>query len=310
MKSAKILICIALSFSFLLVGVGFAQVTATLDFTGNVNFQHTRLYISNIASVNGVDITGYSGTTMNLTAVAGATMTITVTNPMGEIYYYHDYFAGNHTLTTDMKVGASVAPDGSITFTVTFDGAIANAQIVQFSFLTIPPSLEEPGTGGGNTSNAINALKLIIGEKGDTGKDAIGLNKENNDKTFEAWCTQSNPIIHCLDTNTGGKNLSKIFAASGAADVYFTLEWVSSTKYIVYLYSAKDAISANEYKYIVTYKQEILYNDIEKLWYASTENTFKGYAMVRPANHEYGVEVENNKVKWYSEPPSGAEVVE
>ena len=310
MKSAKILICIALSFSFLLVGVGFAQVTASLDFTGNVSFQHTGLYISDIASVNGVTITGYSGTMLNLTAEAGATMTITVTNPKNDIYYYHDYIAGNHTLTTDMKVGDSVAPGGSITFTVTFDGAITDAQIVQFNFLALPPTFTEPGTGGSDTSNALAALGLIIGKKGDTGKNAIGLNMENNDKTFEAWCTQSNPILHCLDTNTGGKNLSKIFAASGAADVYFTLEWVSSKKYIVYLYSAKDAISANEYKYIVTYKQEILYNDIDKLWYASTENTFKGYAMVRPANHGYGVEVENNKVKWYSEPPSGAEVVE
>ena len=310
MKSAKILICIALSFSFLLVGVGFAQVTATLDFTGNVNFQHTRLYISNITSVNGVTITGYSGTTINLTAVAGATMTITVTNPKNDIYYYHEYIAGNHTLTTDMKVGDSVAPGGSITFTVTFDGAITDAQIVQFNFLTVPLTFDEPGTSGDNTSNALAGLGLIIGEKGDESKDAIGLNKETNDKTFEAWCTQSNPIVHCLDTNTGGKNLNKIFAASGAADVYFTLEWVSSTKYIVYLYSAKDAIAKNVDKYIVTYKQEILYNEIEELWYASTENTFKGYAMVRPANHGYGVLVEDNKVTWHAELPSGAEVVE
>lgn len=309
MKSAKILICIALSFSFLLVGVGFAQVTATLDFTGNVNFQHTGLYISDIASVNGVTITGYSGTMLNLTAEAGATMTITVTNPLGDTYYYLDYSAGDHTLTTSIKIGDPVAPGGSITFTVTLP-EIDHEHIVRFNFTLVPPSLEEPGTGGGNTSNALAGLDLIIGKKGDTGKDAIGLNMENNDKTFEAWCTQSNPTLHCLDTNTGGKNLSKIFAASGAADVYFTLEWVSSTKYIVYLYSAKDAISGNDGKYIVTYKQAILYNEIEELWYASAEDTFKGYAMVRPADHGYGVEVENDKVKWYSEPPSGAEVVE
>ena len=76
MKTAKVLLCIALSFSVLFVGIGFAAVSKTLSFSGSLDFQHTGLYISNITAGDGVAVQGYSGTLINLTATKGSTMTV------------------------------------------------------------------------------------------------------------------------------------------------------------------------------------------------------------------------------------------
>ena len=98
MKTAKVLLCIALSFSVLFVGIGFAAVSKTLSFSGSLDFQHTGLYISNITAGDGVAVQGYSGTLINLTATKGSTMTVTVANPTENVYYYLNYTAGDHTL--------------------------------------------------------------------------------------------------------------------------------------------------------------------------------------------------------------------
>jgi hypothetical protein len=306
MKSAKFFICfIALSFSVLLIGIGFAQVTAPLSFTGNISFQHTGLYISNIAikESNTVNIIGYSGTLVNLTAASDATMTITVTNPTGDTYYYLNHSAGSHNLTTSVKTGAPVEPGESITFTVEFNDVIAIEQIVRFNFTLVPPVLDEPNT------NATGVLKLVIGEKSE--KEVVGLNSSADKKTFEQWCYSGRPVLHYLDTNVSGNNLPKLFEQLKAQNVAYTLEWISETKYNIYLYSANDATKTNDGKYIITYKQEILYNTTEDLWYAA--DSFKGYAMVKYAKHGYGVQTENNKkVIWYANAaalPNGAEIV-
>jgi hypothetical protein len=150
-------------------------------------------------------------------------------------------------------------------------------------------------------------LKLVIGEKSE--KEVVGLNSSADKKTFEQWCYSGRPVLHYLDTNVSGNNLPKLFEQLKAQNVAYTLEWISETKYNIYLYSANDATKTNDGKYIITYKQEILYNTTEDLWYAA--DSFKGYAMVEKApQHGYGVQTENNKkVVWYAALPNGAEIV-
>ena len=84
----------------------------------------------------------------------------------------------------------------------------------------------------------------------------------------------------------------------------------STTQYNIYLYYAKDAIKSNEGKYLVTYKQENVYNTTENKW--MTGDSFKGYAkLISLSNNgkEFGVEHNNKNVIWYADLPAGADVV-
>lgn len=309
MKLVKVLICVALSLSFLIIGIGFAVPNATLNFTGDVSFQHTNLYISNVTTQGNVNIIGYSGTMFTLTADKGATMTVSITNPLIDPYYYLNYTAGDHTLTTTAKLGDEVPAGGTLKFTVTFDDVIDHEHMVKFNFTAVPPTLEEPDPpvdpdnpgGGGNNenqtpSNATAAVEFVINNV------SRGLNSGNDKHTFEQWCNEGNRILYCLDNTVSGGNLNKEFANIGAAGVYFTMEWVSSTKYNAYLYSATDATN-NLGKYIVVYKQEIIFNSVDTLWVNG--DSFKGYAKVVNATNGNGIEIgedENGKncVVWYN----------
>ena len=304
MKLVNVLICVALSLSFLIIGIGFAVPNATLNFTGNVSFQHTDLYISNVTTQGNVNIIGYSGTMFTLTADQGATMTVSITNPLNDPYYYLNYTAGDHTLTTTAKLGDAVPAGGTLVFTVTFDDVIDQEQMVKFNFTAVPPTLDPPGGTTGGTTNATAALEFVIDNA------EWGLNHNNTQHNFETWCNSGNPILHCLDKGVTGNNLANAFNELKAQDVYYTLEWVSTTQYNIYLYYAQDAIESNKGKYLVTYKQEIVYNTTENKW--MNGDSFKGYAkLISLSNNgkEFGVEHNNKNVIWTTDLPAGAEVV-
>ncbi len=157
MKLVKVLICVALSLSFLIIGIGFAVPNATLNFTGDVSFQHTNLYISNVTTQGNVNIIGYSGTMFTLTADEGATMTVSITNPLNDPHYYLNYIAGDHTLddvidqehidgftlSENMVAGAEIASGGTLTFTVAFTAGVE--YIIKFNFTTVAPETEYKG---------------------------------------------------------------------------------------------------------------------------------------------------------------------
>lgn len=84
----------------------------------------------------------------------------------------------------------------------------------------------------------------------------------------------------------------------------------STTQYNIYLYYAKDAINSNEDKYLVTYKQEIVYNTTENKW--MTGDSFKGYAKLISLSNNgkvFGIEHNNKNVSLYADLPTGAVVV-
>ena len=334
MKTAKVLLYIALSFSVLFVGIGFAAVSKTLSFSGSLDFQHTGLYISNITAGDGVTVQGYSGTLINLTATKGSTMTVTVANPTEDVYYYLNYTAGDHTLELkDITLGSAVNPHRTITFTVTFSDEIDHAHAVKINFTLIPPYIppEEPDEPdptdptdpsdpdhtdptvpeptdpvtppGGGTTNAIAVLDFVVNNI------EHGLNSKENKHTMRHWCNERDRIVYCLDSSVTGTNLVNEFSALGAQDVYFTVEWVSDTLYNVYLYYAIDATSGNMGKYITAYKQEIVYNSVDSLWVIG--DSYKGLAKVIKEKKGYGIESATDHVVWYAnvnDLPDGAVV--
>ena len=343
MKRAKILLCIALSFSVLFVGVGFAAVSKTLSFTGSLDFQHKGLYISNITADAGVSVQGYSGTLITLTATKGSAMTVTIANPTADVYYYLNYTAGDHTLELkNITLGSAVNPYRTITFTVIFSDEVDHAHAVKFNFTLIPPYIppEEPDEPdptdpeptdpsnpettdptepqptdpvtppGSGTTNATAVIEFVLNHF------ERGLNKEDNKHTFEQWVSESNRVRYCRENNVPGGNLNNDFEDLGAQDVLFTLQWVSETQYDLYLYYSVDATRENEENgaYITTYKQELVYNTIDALW--TTGNSYKGYAKVQSEKNGYGIEVATDEnrdeyVAWYgsaNDLPDGAVV--
>ena len=79
---------------------------------------------------------------------------------------------------------------------------------------------------------------------------------------------------------------------------------ISSTKYNAYLYSATDATN-NLGKYIVVYKQEIIFNSVDNLNLWVSGDSLKGYGKVVQNKNGNGIEIgedENGKnyVVWYN----------
>lgn len=312
MKLVKGLVCILFSLVVLMLGVGYAQSTDEITATGNVNFTHTDLYISNIDTQGSVNILGYSDTTLTLTAVKDSVMIISITNPTVDPYYYVNYTAGSYTLNLsddDLKLGSSVAPGKTITFTVRLP-AIANEQTVKFNFSLVPPTLEEPGTDTDKiTTNATAIIEFALNDP------KHGLNLDKLKHTFEEWCTSTNRVLFCRDNSVTGGNLNKDYGSLNAENIYYTLEWVSATKYNIYLYHSVQA-EANLGKYIVVYKQEIVYNSIDKKW--SIGDSFKGYGKIQTDVNGNGIEHKINEngieyVVWYAnkdDVPNGGVIVE
>lgn len=294
MKLAKGLVCMLLSLVALMLGVGYAQSTDELTATGQVNFTHTDLYISNIDTQGSVNILGYSDTLVSLTAVKDSVMIVSITNPTVDTHYYVNYTAGGYTLniSDDLKLGSSVAPGKTITFTVTLPD-IASAQAIKFNFSLVPAK----------------SIEFVLNDTN------FGFNRENNKNTFKDWCNSTNRVLFCRDNTVTGGNLNNNYGTLNAEDVYYTLEWVSSTKYNIYLYYAMQA-EANLGKYIVVYKQDIIYNSIDKKW--STGDTFQGYGKMQTDVNGNGIEHKINEngiryVVWYAnkgDVPNGGIIVE
>ena len=312
MKLVKGLVCILFSLIVLMLGVGYAQSTDEITATGKVNFTHTDLYISNIDTQGSVNILGCSDTTVSLTAVKDSVMIVSITNPTVDTHYYVNYTAGSYTLNIsddDLKLGSSVAPGKTITFTVKLP-AIASAQAIKFNFSLVPPTFEEPGTDTDKvTTNATAIIEFVLNDT------KHGLNLDKLKHTFEEWCTSTTRVLFCRDNGVTGGNLNKDYGSLNAENVYYTLEWVSSTKYNIYLYHSVQA-EANLGKYIVVYKQEIIYNSIDKKW--STGDSFKGYGKIQTDVKGNGIEHKINEngieyVVWYAnkdDVPVGGVIVE
>ncbi len=319
MKVVKCLICMLLSLVVLTIGIGFAQLTDEITATGELNYTHTSLYISSVTPNTGVTVTGYSGTLINLTSEAGKSITLTVTNPTSDEYYFLNYTSSLHSISiseSELPLGKAVpASYGSITFTVTFTEA--KDYSVKFNFTLIPPEIDVGGDEGGegeddgftSSTNATAVIDFTVNHM------SYGLNADINKNGFLYWCTSSNRILFCRKKSVSGANLNNEFATLGASNIYYTLEWVSETKYNLYLYYTAEA-DANRGKYITVYKQEIIYNSVIGEW--APADSYKGYAKAVTFDKEINqIELAegsngNDYVVWYSSKndlPTDAEIV-
>ena len=327
MRVPKLFILIALSFSVILAGIGFAAVSGTLDFTGNITFQHKELYISNVSPGQGVvNVLGYSGTTLTVSsATAGSTIVVTVTNPLSDVYYYLNCTSpSDHDITVSgITLGTPLYPNGSVTFTVHLP-ELDHDTSMKFNFTLIPPYIppetnppteppetepgetepptdpQEPTVPSGGNANATGVLEFVINDI------QRGLNKEDNKHTFEQWVSESNRVRYCRENNVPGGNLNNEFTALNAGDVIFTLEWANATKYNIYLYFQSES-EGNIGKYVTVYKQEIIYNTDIGQWAAA--DSYRGYAKVTSEKNGPGIEValDQNRdeyVVWYDTLPT------
>ena len=213
-----------------------------------------------------------------------------------------------------------------MTFVVTFSDAVSDEHTLKFNFTLVPPVIDEPDpdpedpdpedpdpedpvTPPSGGTNATAAIEFVVNNV------ELGLNSPNTSKTFSEWCNdgsnKSVRVLHCLSNNITGGNLSNLFGAIDANDILFTMEYVSSSQYNLYLYHSPQA-AANIGNYITTYKQEIVFNSTDNLWV--TGDSYKGYAKVINEKNGPGVE-HNNEVNviWYASKndlPGGATVVE
>ena len=145
MKLVKGLVCMFLSFVVLTLGIGYAQLTDEITATGELNYTHTSLYFSDVTPDAGVAVTGYSETLINLTAQAGGTINLSITNPTDYKHYYSDYTSAidGFDLSENMVAGAEIASSGTLTFTVAFTAG--GEYIIKFNFTTVALETEHEG---------------------------------------------------------------------------------------------------------------------------------------------------------------------
>ena len=309
MKEVKRLVCMLLSLVVLTLGIGYARLTDEITATGNVNFTHESLYISGVTPATNVTVSGYSETLITVTAQQGGTITLSISNPTADSHYYLNYTSAseNFTLSDNMAPGAEVKSGASITFTVTF--AKAGDYSIKFNFTVVPPAIQDNNDQFIASTNAIAVVNFMLNHI------RFGLNAQQSNHGFKKWCTASNRVLYCLDKSVTGGNLKNEFSNIGAANIYYTLEWVSATEYYLYLYYSADADS-NLGKYIVAYQQSIVYNSDVNEWVAS--HSAKGYAKSVKFSKGGGNQIEtatdasgNDYVVWYasaSELPDGAQL--
>ncbi|MBQ7406494.1 MAG: hypothetical protein IJW11_07425 [Clostridia bacterium] len=302
MKLVNGLVGMLLSLVVLTLGIGYAQLTDEITATGELNYVHTTLYISNMTPDAGVSVAGYSGTLINLNVTdAEKTIQIRITNPTPNAYYYLNHTSSNEnfTLSENLVLGAAIAASGgTIEFTVTFKEA--GDYSIQFIFTLVPPAIEDDD-GFLSSTNATALIDFAIDNMD------YGLNADVDKHAFAFWCTESKRVLFCLDSSVSGTNLGKEYDNLGATNIYYTLEWVNERTYHLYLYYSADAVAKNLDTYIDVYKQTIVYNNTTEKWIAG--DSAKGYSkVVKFGNKSYQIEVGtlngNDYVVWYETKPA------
>ena len=302
MKLVKGLVCMLLSLVVVTLGIGYAQLTDEITASGELNYTHTSLYISDMTPDTGVTVIGYSGTLINLNvSESGKSIKIKITNPTQDPYYYLNNTSSNKnfTLFETLVLGAAIAAsNGTIEFTATFKET--GDYSIQFVFTLVPPVLEDDD-GFISSTNATALINFVIDNMD------YGLNADTDKHAFAFWCTGSKRVLFCLASSVSGANLGKEYKNLEATNIYYTLEWVNERTYHLYLYYSADAVAKNLNTYIVAYKQTIVYNNVTDEWVAG--DSAKGYSkVVKFDNKSYQIEVGtlngNDYVVWYENKPT------
>ncbi len=171
MKALKILIAAVLSFSYLFVCVGYANLTdkLTIESEANITVQKG-VYISevNLDNAVGVTVNAYLATTLNSTVTLGASANSTVTfdvqlynnSPYVYVFEKTEYMEeayDNADITFShaaLTPGMEIASYGYIEFDITFsykDGAVANRTLnsaINFKFVLDSEYIPEAAVDG------------------------------------------------------------------------------------------------------------------------------------------------------------------
>lgn len=261
----------------------------------------TQLYISNVSK----DYVTCKGTALTYNASTTESITVTITNPTSDIYYYTDLTisaTGPSATPNDgtLYVEVPYVEDGvnkvkqvyyvdagmTITFTVSF--SVAKQFDMFFNFTIIPPKAEQ--TGG--MTNAPFIVEQVLN------KVEHGLNKGDGKHCFEGWCNSKSPILYSTDNKVSGGQLGNLLAEINASGLYFALEYVNSNLYNLYIYPQLD--SYTDGTNVIVYKQILYRETADSLWVPGASYT--GYGKLESVKHAgtnyYHITTSNNKVLW------------
>ena len=184
-KKTKIFIALMLSFAFCFAFVGYAQVSTTLEFTGDAEAQPQKgVFISQAEGLNGTysKVNTYISTTLSSTttlqnSTAKVTYDITLYNNSNYVYVFNGekyletaYDNQNITYTiTGLKKGNEIASKSYLEFSITFgykSGAstqnnVLNS-IINFEFVPAEEYIPEIAVSG-----ALDQFKVILNTESD-----------------------------------------------------------------------------------------------------------------------------------------------
>lgn len=241
----------------------------------------SELYISAVSQ----DFMRINGLELKYEASDAETIQVTVTNPTAHRYYYTDLNTVVQEIVAEPIAGTAGVVVNEVTVyyveagsTITFDVSFPQKDqyMISFNFTLIPPT-SEGGDDIGEMENAPGVVGNVLNMAN------YGLNMEvSGNVGFVNWCNSGKPVLYSTDNKVSGGQLATLIAEANASGLYFTLEYINSNQYNLYIYPS---YSGNGYPGgdVLVYKQ-VLYREGEgSMW--QTGESFKGYATLIRVKH-------------------------
>ena len=278
-KSSVFLLALALSFSILFTGIGYAKLTKTLSVTANLQAtMPNAVFISKVTLKSENDATAtvnsHTQRVINTTVILGSSADASVSFQIefynntdkdmayvGTLYDEAAYDNSDIAYTvSDVLHGQTILLKGKLTLTLTFsyrDGVSADKvlnSLIGFQFGEVIDFEQEEEDGTFEPSESYNTLvKNAL-----TNANRYGLNDSHKGYVLHN-ALASKKILYSSDHTTGG-NIDKFYESlqvDESQDIDFVFEYVSETEYVAYLFNRKNVTEGSE---ITVYKQYFHYD--------------------------------------------------
>lgn len=298
MKLFKILVSVVLSFSIILIGVGYAQLSSTLSSQVTVTGEMQKgVFISSVLEDQGVTINTYYSTVLDSQVILAdsndkKTLTITLYNNTPDNYAFKDInydaeiingytnsnITFNHTLQQYQKIESKETLEFSITFifneSYTATTSESLQSIINFNF----------GLWGEEDNTDYETyLQVFLTElKG------YGLNDtDNGEKGPAVIAAIKQEKILYPHTKIKSGNLQHL--SNGITEgLTFIYEYVSDNTFYLYTYENKYCVSSYDGDQVDCYKTILDYNTATEKWEISV--TYSGKAKIDLIENHYYID--------------------
>ena len=278
-KSSVFLLALALSFSILFTGVGYAKLTKTLSVTGDIYASMPNaIFISKatLKSENAAiaQVNSHAQRVLNTTVTLGNNADASVSfqiefynNTDKDMAYvgtvYDEAAYDNPGITyavSDVLDGQVIKKNGKLTLTLTFsyrDGVSTSKtlnSIIGFQFGEVIDFEQEEEDGTFVPGESYQTLISNVL----TNANRYGLNDSHKGYVIHNALKQ-NKILYSSDHTTGG-NIDKLYEAlqvDSSANIDFVFEYISDTEYALYLFNRNNVAEGQD---ITVYKQIFHYD--------------------------------------------------